>query len=217
MELSAVTHLLFWCKGGCLRNMNVNSGSDKAARRAEFAALAHQWETDMLKMARRLTQGDDDRAQDLVQDTLIRAYQAYSEGRFDEGGNAKAWLFRILTNLFINEYRRRQKWDAGVDVETLTASGDTGPSQTHAAAADVPGVTLLKQTLDEELEQALNSLSEGLRDCVVMVDMQEMDYAEAAKALDIPIGTVRSRLSRARMQLHDLLYEYGRRKRLITE
>jgi RNA polymerase sigma-70 factor (ECF subfamily) len=165
--------------------------------------------------AHRLCRGNGDQAADLVQDTLVRAYEAYLEGRFQPGSNARPWLIRIMTNLYINDHNRRKKWDAGIDVETLTSSGETGPEAIRAAPADVPGVTLLAETLDEELEQALAHLSEGLRLCIILVDMQGLEYAEAAAALGIPIGTVRSRLARARMQLQDILRDFGRRRRLL--
>lgn len=184
------------------------------SRRAAFGTLARQHEGDLLRLARRLSRGDDDRAQDLVQDALVRAYEAYITGRFQPGGSARAWLMRILTNLFINDYRRRAKWESGLDLDTLTASGEAGPAQTHAADGDVPGVTLLAGILDEELEAALAMLSDALRLCVVLVDVEGLDYAEAATVLGVPIGTVRSRLSRARMRLEDLLSDYARRKGL---
>lgn len=184
-------------------------------RRAEFAALVRLQESDLMHAALRLCRGNHDRASDLVQDTLIRAYEAYQDGRFQAGSNARPWLLRILTNLFINDYRRRQKWEASVDVDTLTASGEVGPPSTHAAPADTPGFNLLSQTLDEELENALQKLSDGLRLCIVLVDMQGLEYAEAAQALGVPIGTVRSRLARARMQLQDLLRDYARRTGIL--
>lgn len=188
---------------------------EAAVRRAEFGALARQYERDLLRLSHRLCRGDTDRAADLAQEALVRAYEAYQGGQFRSGTNPRPWLLRILTNLYINDHNRRKKWDAGIDIETLTSSGDAGPDSTHAAPADIPGVTLLSETLDEELERALDQLSEGLRLCVVLVDMQGMEYAEAAAALAIPIGTVRSRLARARMQLQDMLREFGRRRRLI--
>ena len=187
-----------------------------AARREAFGTMARQQEGNLLRAARRLCRGNDDWAQDLVQDALIRAYKAYSAGGYAESAATPwPWLLRILTNLFINDFNRKRKWEAGVDLDTLTASGEAGPEQTHAAACDMPGITLLAETLDEELETALNSLSEGMRLCVVLVDMEGLDYAEAAQALGVPIGTVRSRLSRARLQLQDLLRDYARRKRII--
>ncbi len=192
--------------------MNDVTVGNEASRRAVFAALAAEHEPALMRTALRLCRGHHDRAQDLVQDTLIRAYSAFLAGKLDETRGARPWLVRILTNLFINDYQRRKKWEADVDFETLTSGGETGPSSTRAAPEDVPGVALLARTLDEELEQALAMLSEGLRLCVVLVDMQGLEYDEAARALGIPIGTVRSRLARARMKLHDLLQDFARRR-----
>lgn len=183
--------------------------------RKQFAQILRDQETVLSRAARRLCRGDDDRAQDLTQDALIRAYESFVAGRFREGLNVRAWLLRILTNLYINEYNRRQKRDDSVDLETLTAGGETGPPATHAPPADVPGTALMAETLDERLDAALASLSDPLRLCVVLVDIESLDYAEAAAALQIPVGTVRSRLSRARMQLHALLYEYARDRRMV--
>lgn len=183
--------------------------------RRAFALLARRHEADLMRAAHRLCRGDHDRAADLAQETLVRAYEATLAGTVIQSAQARAYLLRILTNLFINDYRRRQKWDAGVDVDTLTSGGAAGPTVTHAAPADVPGHALLAGTLDEELEMALAMLSESLRLCVILVDMQGLEYTEAAAALGVPIGTVRSRLSRARMQLQDLLQGFARRRGLI--
>ena len=187
------------------------------ARRAKFTMLAHDNEQVLMRTAMRLCMGDMDRAADLVQDTLVRAYESYASGRFEDGTNARAWMLRILTNLFINDYRRKKRWDSGIDIDTLTASGESGPESTRAAPADIPGTTLLEGLLDEELEMALKMLSPLLRSCVILVDIEGLEYAEAAKSLGIPIGTVRSRLARARMQLHDLLMDFGRRRGLIRQ
>ena len=189
------------------------AGTDSyEAKRRDFAALAHRQEAALLRASLRLCRGQQDRAQDLAQDTLVRAYQAYLEGRFQDGSNAWPWLLRILTNLFINDLNRRRKWEADVDLDTLTLSGAGGPPQTHAAPADVPGAALMAHTLDEELEQALAMLSESLRVCILLCDMEGLSYEETAQALGIPIGTVRSRLARARMKLHDLLQDFARRR-----
>jgi RNA polymerase sigma-70 factor (ECF subfamily) len=194
------------------------SGGDgnAALSREAFGALLLQHEADLLRVARRLCRGgDEDQAQDLVQDALVRAYQAFLDGQYHEGPNTRAWLVRILTNGFINAYNRRTKWEAGLDVDTLTAGGEIGPAWTHAAASDTPGANLLAGTLDEPLETALATLSDGLRLCVLLVDVEGMDYAQAAETLGVPVGTVRSRLSRARFQLHEMLEQYGRDRRLL--
>lgn len=190
--------------------------SDMDARRARFALIIVQQEATLLRAARRLCGGSkEDRAQDLVQDTLLKGYAAFVEGRFAEGSNARAWLLRILTNNYITDYNRRQKWDAAVDMDTLTADGDTGPQILRASEADRPEEALLAQLLNEPLETALNSLSQDLRACIVLVDIEELTYEKVALALHVPIGTVRSRLFRARQQLHAMLYAYGQQHRHI--
>ena len=135
-------------------------------------------------------------------------------GKFQEGGNLKAWLTRILVNIYLNDYQRKQKWDAGVTVEHLTSGGEGGPESTHAAEETVPGATLMANTLDEPLEKALAALPEGFRLCVLLVDVEGMEYVEAAAALGVPVGTVRSRLARARFKLHELLADYARERRI---
>jgi len=111
----------------------------------------------------------------------------------------RAWLISILTHSFINAYRRSKRWDAAIDVETLTSGGEAGPVSMHAPSNEVPGNSLIENTLDETLEEALDGLSSRLRECVILVDIEGLDYADAALALNIPIGTVRSRLFRARI------------------
>jgi len=209
----------------------VASAVDNA--RARFMRLAHRTETDLLRLTRRLCRGGEDCAQDVAQDALVRAYEAFLNGQFRPqadnkstalgGGDAsetefrgfRAWLLRIASNGFINDYRRRKKWDADVSVDTLTAGGEVGPQSTRAAAADTPGATLLTDTLDEPLERALRQLPDAMRLCVLLVDVEGQDYAQAAQTLGVPVGTVRSRLSRARYMLHDLLQDYAKERRLI--
>ena len=184
-------------------------------RRAAFAEIVRCSETNLLRTARRLCVGSEDMAQDLVQESFVKGYAAYAAGQFRDGGNASAWLTRILMNLFFNEYRRRIKWDAGVNVETLTAGGEVGPEATRVAPGDIPGASLLANTLDEHLEQALRRLSEVLRTAVLLVDIEEFTYEEAARIVKVPIGTIRSRVSRARYQLQSLLHSYAKERRLI--
>lgn len=162
-----------------------------------------------------MTSGDEDRAQDLVQDALVRAYEAYGQGRFQEGTNAYAWLLRILTNVFINDYHRRRRWEARLDREALAGRSEEVCDRVPANAADRPDAALLEATLDEPLEQALGALSPEMRACVLLVDVEGLEYAEAAKALKVPVGTIRSRLARARLQLHALLYGYAQERRRV--
>jgi RNA polymerase sigma-70 factor, ECF subfamily len=151
---------------------------------------------DLLRLARRLTCGNEDPAQDLVQETLIRALEAFLRSEYRDQGNLRAYLMRILTNRFLSQ-RRQDKWSAGVDIETDTVTeAFTTESAEHAT---------LTQTLDEPLERALAALPDGLRAAVLLVDIEGLEYSEAALALGIPLGTVRSRLFRARQALHQAL------------
>lgn len=192
-----------------------NDERRRAELRRRFMEIADRYMADLLRYARRFVGRNEDMAHDLVQEALLRGYTAFIGGQFQEGGNARAWLRRIVMNLFLNEYRRKVKWDAGVTVDTLTAGGETGPAVTHAVPDDTPGASLLAHTFDEPLERALSRLSEPLRMVILLVDVEEYSYEEAAQMLKIPVGTVRSRLSRARYQLQELLHAYAKDRRLI--
>jgi RNA polymerase sigma-70 factor (ECF subfamily) len=183
------------------------------ARRAAFNALVEQHGASILRVARRMCGGNDDQAQDLTQDTLVRAYEAWLAGRFQPDTNARAWLLRILTNLFINDYRRRKRWQSDTtwqDIEAREGSEQAGLETVRAQPEASPEAALLSSVLDEPVERALASLAEGLRLCIVLVDIEGMEYGETAALLRIPIGTVRSRLARARLQLRNQLRDYAR-------
>jgi RNA polymerase sigma-70 factor (ECF subfamily) len=181
-----------------------------------YSALIRQNEVSLIRAARRLCAGQDDLAQDIVQDTLIRGYEAFLDGRFQEGTNARAWLLQILTNLFLALYRRRKRWDAGVDVDTLAADGAPVPACLQCSTEDMPEAAMLEGALDEQLETALASLPPEQRACVMLVDIEGLEYREAADALGVPIGTIRSRLARARFLLHARLFGYAADIRRVT-
>jgi RNA polymerase sigma-70 factor (ECF subfamily) len=188
---------------------------DVARRRAAYAALIREYEGCLLRTACRFYNGNEHDAQDCVQEALVRGYQAYVEGRFQEGTNARAWLLRILTNVFLNDHRQRRRWNTAVDAQELAEADAScvAAGQTHPV--ERPETALLAATLDEPLERALAALSAELRLSVILVDIEGLEYAEAAAMLNIPIGTVRSRLSRARLQLHSLLYSYAQERRRV--
>ncbi|MBN3583888.1 sigma-70 family RNA polymerase sigma factor [Algoriphagus aestuarii] len=158
----------------------------------------------MYNFGYRLTFDEDD-AKDLVQDTYLKAYRFINS--FEQGTNAKAWLFRILKNSFINEYRKKSKQPAKVDyqeVETYYNSDDVDyQSTTDLRAESVKGM------LGDEISNALNSLAVDFRTVIILCDLEGFTYEEMAKILDIPIGTVRSRLHRARNLLKDKLRGYA--------
>lgn len=158
----------------------------------------------MHNFAYRLTFDEDD-ANDLVQDTYLKAFRFIDS--FQKGTNAKAWLFRILKNSFINDYRKKSKEPAKVDyqdVETYYNSDDVDRQITPDLR-----VESLQDMIGDEISNALNALDVDFRTVIILADLGEFKYDEMAKILDIPIGTVRSRLHRARNLLKEKLSEYA--------
>lgn len=151
----------------------------------------------------RLTLDEDD-AKDLVQDTYLKAFRFIES--FQKGTNAKAWLFRILKNSFINDYRKKSKQPSKVDyqeVEQIYNSEDAEYTKTTDLRVDV-----LQGMIGDEVANALNSLAVDFRTVIILCDIEGFTYEEMAKILDIPIGTVRSRLHRARNILKEKLSDY---------
>jgi len=160
----------------------------------------------MYNFGYRLTLDEDD-AKDLVQDTYLKAYRFIES--FQKGTNAKAWLFRILKNSFINDYRKKSKEPSKVDyqeVESYYNSDDVDRQITTDLR-----VESLQDMIGDEISNALNSLDVDFRTVIILCDLEGFKYDEMAKILDIPIGTVRSRLHRARNLLKDKLSEYAKK------
>ena len=160
----------------------------------------------MYNFAYRLTFDQDD-ANDLVQDTYMKAFRFINS--FEQGTNAKAWLFRILKNSFINDYRKKSKEPAKVDyqeVETYYNSDDVDRQITTDLRVET-----LQDMIGDEISNALNSLDVDFRTVIILCDLEGFKYDEMAKILDIPIGTVRSRLHRARNLLKEKLSEYAKK------
>ena len=158
----------------------------------------------MYNFGYRLTLDEDD-AKDLVHDTYLKAYRFIES--FQKGTNAKAWLFRILKNSFINDYRKKSKEPSKVDyqeVESYYNSDDVDRQITTDLR-----VESLQDMIGDEISNALNSLDVDFRTVIILCDLEGFKYDEMAKILDIPIGTVRSRLHRARNLLKDKLSEYA--------
>jgi len=159
----------------------------------------------MYNFGYRLTLDEDD-AKDLVQDTYLKAYRFIES--FQKGTNAKAWLFRILKNSFINDYRKKSKEPSKVDyqeVETYYNSDEVDRQITPDLRVDS-----LKDMIGDEISNALNSLDVDFRTVIILCDLEGFKYDEMAKILDIPIGTVRSRLHRARNLLKEKLSQYAK-------
>jgi RNA polymerase sigma factor (sigma-70 family) len=159
----------------------------------------------MYNFGYRLTLDRDD-AKDLVQDTYFKAFRFIES--FQKGTNAKAWLFRILKNSFINDYRKKTKEPGKVDyqeVESYYNSDDVNRQITPDLRVDS-----LKDMIGDEISNALNALDVDFRTVIILCDLEGFKYEEMAKILDIPIGTVRSRLHRARQLLKDKLSQYAK-------
>ena len=158
----------------------------------------------MYNFAYRLSFDDDD-SKDLVQDTYLKAYRFINS--FQRGTNAKAWLYRILKNSFINEFRKKGKEPSKVDyqeVENFYNSDDVDETRTVDLRVDT-----VKDMIGDEVTNALNSLAIDFRTVIILCDLEGFTYEEMAKILDIPIGTVRSRLHRARNLLKEKLNTYA--------
>jgi RNA polymerase sigma-70 factor (ECF subfamily) len=149
---------------------------------------------------------DPDDAQDLVQETFLKAFRFIDS--YQQGTNAKAWLFKILKNAFINEYRKRSKRPTEVDFEEYSSYRDTddaSPTQFVDLRQD-----LFQGMLGDEVTNALNSLPVDFKTVILLCDVEDFSYEEIAKIVDIPIGTVRSRLHRARGMLQEKLADYAK-------
>lgn len=152
-----------------------------------------------------LTFNEDD-AKDLVQETFMKAYRFIDS--YIEGTNAKAWLFKIMKNAFINAYRKKSKRPMKVDYEEVVTyqNSDSG---SYVQYIDLRH-EIFQGMLGDEVAHALNSLPVDFKTVVLLCDIEGFTYEEMAKIIDIPIGTVRSRLHRARNMLKDALREYAK-------
>jgi RNA polymerase sigma factor (sigma-70 family) len=160
----------------------------------------------MYNFAFRLTNDEDD-ANDLVQDTYLKAFRFINS--FSEGTNAKAWLFRILKNSFINDFRKKSKEPSKVDYQDVETTYNSEEDAETNQTVDLRAETV-QDLIGDEIANALNALPVDFRTVIILCDVEGFTYEEMAKILDIPIGTVRSRLHRARMLLKEKLKSYAK-------
>ncbi len=183
-----------------------------AQSRKEFEEVTLPHLDDLYATALRLTRDPRD-AEDLVQDAYLRAYSYFHQ--FKRGTNARAWLFRILTNTFINHYRRSTKEREIID---RAESGSLGAvffgreALTRFSSPD----RVVVDGLSDDVQRAIDELPVEFRMVVLLADLQDFSYREIASILDIPIGTVMSRLFRGRRLLRRKLYEYALREGIIA-
>jgi RNA polymerase sigma-70 factor (ECF subfamily) len=150
-------------------------------------------------------------AEDLLQETYLRAFRGFAG--FTEGTNLKAWVYRILTNTYINSYRKKQR-------EPVTVSGDDMEEwylYDHIEAQDSAENEVLESLPEAEVKAALESLPEGFRLTVWLVDVEGFSYKEAAEILEVPVGTVMSRLHRGRKSLEKALWDSVKGRGLVRD
>lgn len=158
----------------------------------------------LYNFAYHLTYNEED-ANDLVQETFMKAFRFINS--FDSGTNAKAWLFKILKNGFINEYRKKKKEPGKVDYEDIIAYQDADEDK-GGVAYDLRE-DIFDDMMGDEITIALNSLPIDFKTVILLCDIEGFTYEEISKIIDIPIGTVRSRLHRARNMLKESLRDYA--------
>ena len=184
--------------------------------RADFTHDAMQHAPQLFSTAMRMTRNRSD-AEDLVQETFIKAWRSFAT--YQQGTNLRAWLFRIMTNTYINKYNAQQRKPTETeldDVEELflyKRLGAVDQSQLSQSAED----QMLSLFTDDEVKKSLEELPEQFRIPVLMSDVEGFSYKEIAEILEIPLGTVMSRLHRGRKAMQKMLYEYAKERGLINE
>jgi RNA polymerase sigma-70 factor, ECF subfamily len=163
--------------------------------------------------ALRMTRNPPD-AEDLVQETMLRAYRAFD--RFEAGTNLKAWLFRILTNAYINTYRKRQREPQKVSADEVEEFDLYRELKNHDTQFEAtPESIVLNSLVDSDIIDAIDDLPEQFRLAVILSDIEGFSYAEMAEIMDVPMGTVMSRLHRGRKALQKRLWELARDRGIV--
>ena len=185
------------------------------ADQADFADEAMQYAPQLYSAALRMTRNKAD-AEDLVQETYLKGFRSFHT--FTEGTNLRAWLFRILTNTYINKYRTKQRRpnesDLG-EIEDLYLYKNLGTFE-DASIGRSAEESLMTMLPDDEVKQALESLPDNFRIPVILADVDGFAYKEIAEMLEIPIGTVMSRLHRGRKAMQKALHDYALARGLVA-
>jgi RNA polymerase sigma-70 factor (ECF subfamily) len=185
----------------------MNAAAAPAPLRSAFESQAMGFVDALYNTALRMTRNPQD-AEDLVQETYFKAYKHFD--KFESGTNLKAWLFKIMKNTFINNYRRKQLTPPQSDFADIEGSFESQVSDEVTRQIKSPEEELLEDVLDEDVQRALDDLPVDYRMVVVLADIEGFSYKEIGDILDIPLGTVMSRLYRGRKLLEAELLRYAR-------
>ncbi len=184
----------------------------------EFSETSFRYMDELYAAALRMTRNPQS-AEDLLQETYSRAWKSFHQ--FEKGTNMRAWLYRILTNTYINDYRKRTRQGKPVDLDQYENADEfyfyNKLAQSAVDESQDPAKAVLAKFAEQDFLKAMESLPDGYREAVILSDLQGLSYEEIAKTLDVPMGTVRSRLNRGRRQLQKALWEEAVRSGYITE
>jgi RNA polymerase sigma-70 factor (ECF subfamily) len=184
--------------------------------REDFTNDAMQYAPQLFATALRMTRNKAD-AEDLVQETFLKGWRAFDS--YQQGTNLRAWLFRIMTNTFINKYNSQQRRPQETELDEVEElflfrrMGAFDQSKMSQSAED----QMLELFTDDEVKNAIESLPETFRIPVLLSDLEGFSYKEIAEMLEVPIGTVMSRLHRGRKAMQKMLYEYAKERGLVDE
>jgi RNA polymerase sigma-70 factor (ECF subfamily) len=187
---------------------NPELNSPKPVSAWDFDSQVMPFVDSLYNTAYRMTRSAED-AEDLVQETYFKAYKYYD--KFEEGTNLKAWLFKILKNTFINNYRKRKLEPRSVDFAEIEDSFERIVRRDSNEQPSDPEADFFSGVLDEDVKKALESLPYDYRMVVILADLEDFSYKEIAEILDCPVGTVMSRLYRGRKLLEKALLKYARK------
>jgi len=180
----------------------------------DFEAAAMPFVDALYNTAYRMTRNAED-AEDLVQEAYLKAYKYYD--KFEEGTNFKAWLFKIMKNTFINNYRKKQQAPPQSDFADIEESFETQVSEDAGKKIKNPEEELLENVLDEDIQRSIDELPPDYRMVVLLADLENFSYKEIAEILEVPVGTVMSRLYRGRRLLEKVMLDYARDHGYIGE
>jgi len=180
----------------------------------DFEAAAMPFVDALYNTAYRMTRNSED-AEDLVQETYLKAYRYYD--KFEEGTNFKAWLFKIMKNTFINNYRKRQQTPALSDFADIEESFESQVNEDAVRQIKNPEEEFLENVLDEDVQGALDKLPPDYRMVVILADLEGFSYKEIADILEVPVGTVMSRLYRGRRLLEEAMLEFAHEHGYLRE